>query len=144
MKGQAVVNGDLSDPLEISSRVKQGCVLAPVLFSPFFICILKHAMQDHDKRVYICYHFKGSFFDLCWLTEKTMMWMNLIWEVLFADYCTPMAHTSSDVQIMLSNFSDTSKMFGLTISLGKTEVLVQPAPDDTTSHPSITINDTEF
>ena len=41
---------------------------------------------------------------------------------LFADYYALMAHKSSDMQTMLSRFSDASKLFGLTIKLGKTEV----------------------
>ena len=41
MTGQALYNGEQSDPFTISNRVKQGCVLAPVLFNLFFTCVLR-------------------------------------------------------------------------------------------------------
>ena len=34
----------------------------------------------------------------------------------------------SDLQIIVNKFAEASSLFGLTISLGKTEVLFQPAP----------------
>lgn len=39
-----------------------------------------------------------------------------------------------------SSFSKASKLFGMTISLGKTEVLVQPAPHSQSAAPAITID----
>ena len=53
-----------------------------------------------------------------------------------------MAHTvcMKDLQRMLDRFSETSKLFSLTISLGKTNVLHQPAPYSRPS-PTITIDD---
>ena len=41
MVGQVVSNGVTSEPFEISNGVKQGCVLAPVLFNLFFTCVPK-------------------------------------------------------------------------------------------------------
>ena len=70
--------------------------------------------------------------------------MNLLQEALLGDRCTFMAYMTSDLQIMLSNFSDAYKMFGLTISLGRTGVLVQPAPDNIASPLSITIDGKEL
>ena len=35
-RGQIRLSGDLSEPFPISNGVKQGCVLAPTLFSIFF------------------------------------------------------------------------------------------------------------
>ena len=53
MNGQVVTNGDQCDPFKISSGVKQGYLLALVLFNLFFTCVLKHAVQDLDKGVHI-------------------------------------------------------------------------------------------
>ena len=94
-----------------------------LLFNVFFLSMLSHAVQDLEKRVYIRYRMDGSLFDLRRLTAKTKSLQTLLQEVLFADDCALVAHAEQDLQRMLDNFSEASKLFGLTISLGKTQVL---------------------
>ena len=55
-----------------------------------------------------------------------------------------MAHKPGDLQVMLNSFSDASKQFGLTISLGKTDVLFQCAPNSVAPQPAISIDDVEL
>ena len=50
----------------------------------------------------------------------------------------------SDLQLMLDRFSQSAKLFGLTISLEKTEVLHQPAPGGNSTAPVITIDTTQL
>ena len=58
-------------------------------------------------------------------------------------HCALMAHTEADLQMIVDKFAEASRLFGLTISLGKTEVLFQPAPaSNSATPPSITINGT--
>ena len=66
-----------------------------------------------------------------------------ILEALFADDCALMAHTEPDLQFV-NKFAEASRLFGLTISLGKTEVLLQRAPVSNALPPSITIDGTEL
>ena len=53
MVGVVLAGGNTSAPFEISNGVKQGCVLAPVLFNLFFTCVLNHALRDLDRGIYI-------------------------------------------------------------------------------------------
>ena len=46
MTGQVLSDSEASEPFSISNGVKQGCMLAPVLFNLFFTCVLNHAMRD--------------------------------------------------------------------------------------------------
>ena len=55
-----------------------------------------------------------------------------------------MAHKPGDLQAMLNSFSGASKQFGLTISLGKTEVLFQHAPNSVALQPAIFIDGVEL
>ncbi|TWW53305.1 RNA-directed DNA polymerase from mobile element jockey [Takifugu flavidus] len=55
MQGLVLSNGDTSAPFDISNGVKQGCVLAPVLFNLFFTCVLNHALRDLDRGIYLRY-----------------------------------------------------------------------------------------
>ncbi|XP_056651255.1 uncharacterized protein LOC130453862 [Monodelphis domestica] len=55
-----------------------------------------------------------------------------------------MAHQENHLQTIVDRFSTAIKLFGLTISLSKTEVLFQPAPRRPTNQPCITINGTQL
>ena len=46
MTGQALSDGEESEPFSISNGVKQGCVLVPVLFNLFFSCVVNNAIMD--------------------------------------------------------------------------------------------------
>ena len=71
MTGKVLSNRNVTEAFAISNGVKQGCVLAPVLFNIFFTCMLSHAVRDQEKGVYICYRLDGSLFDLRRLAAKT-------------------------------------------------------------------------
>ena len=53
-----------------------------------------------------------------------------------------MAHTESALQHIVDKFAEATRLFGLTISLGKTEVLFQPSPLAAGHQPSIAIDGT--
>ena len=92
---------------------------------------------------YIKYRLNGSLFDLSRFRAKTKTVERLVTEALFADDCALMVHTEVDLQLIVSKFAEASQLFGLTISLGKTEVLYQPSPASTVNDPpTILIGDT--
>uniref|UniRef100_UPI00398F0602 uncharacterized protein n=1 Tax=Pristiophorus japonicus TaxID=55135 RepID=UPI00398F0602 len=90
MTGEVLSDGTTTAPFAISNGVKQGCVLAPVLFNLFFICILNYAIKDLEFGVYLKYRLDGSLFDLRRLAAKTKVRKRLILEALFADNCALM------------------------------------------------------
>ena len=53
-----------SDPFPVTNAVKQGCVLAPTLFSMMFSAMLTVAFQDGDNGIPIRYRFGGKLFNL--------------------------------------------------------------------------------
>ncbi|XP_076069189.1 uncharacterized protein LOC143041234 [Oratosquilla oratoria] len=130
----------------LSNRMprKIRCVLGPILFNLFFTCVLNHAFRDLDPGVYLRFRSEGSVFDLRRLNAKTKTTEKLILEALFADDCALMAHKESDLQLIVDKFAEGARLFSLTISLGKTEVLFQPAPTSTSQPPSISIEGTQL
>ena len=97
MTGQVLSDGEASESFSISNGVKQGCVLAPVLFNLFFTCVLNHATRDLEEGMYLRYRLDGSLFKLCRLTAKTKTVKKTVLEALFADDCALMAHRESDL-----------------------------------------------
>ena len=110
-------NETLSDSFPISNGVKEGCVLAPTLFSIFFSIVLREAIEDLPDGIYIRFRTDGVSSHAKKTTEE------LINKLLFADDCALLAHTKEAPQHVVKRFSDAAKNFGLTINLKKTEVL---------------------
>ena len=112
---QARLNGDLSEPFPISNGVKQGCVLAPTLFSIFFSMMLKQATEDldDDEGVYVRYRLDGSLFNLRRLHAHTKTQERLIQDLLFADDAALVVHTERALQRVTFCFADASRLFGL-------------------------------
>ena len=116
-QGQVKHNGSLSDSFPISDGVKQGCVLAPTLFSIFFSIILREAKDDLPDGVYIRFRTDGSVFNLRRLLARMKTIEELHTELLFADDCALLIHTEEALHHMVTRLSDAAKDFGLTISL---------------------------
>ena len=53
MKASVNLKGQLSEHFEVRNGVKQGCVLAPTLFSIFLAAVLTHAFREFDRGVWI-------------------------------------------------------------------------------------------
>ena len=63
-------DGKFSEPFQVLNGVKQGCVLAPTLFSEILSTMLLDAFQDRDSGFSIRYRFDGKFFKLRRLQAK--------------------------------------------------------------------------
>ena len=141
-KGMVRQGNDVSKPFNIQNGVKQGCVLAPTLFSVFFSMMLNHANSglDDNDAVYIRYRLDGCLFNLRRLKAYTKTSELMVRELLFADDAALLAHSEAALQRVTSCFARSAKLFGLEVSLKKTEVLYQPAPCDEYHPPRIYID----
>ena len=89
---------EISEPFPVDNGVKQGCVLAPTLFSIFFAAMLIDAFGDCDRGVFIQYRTDGNLFNLRRLKAKFKVCEVLLREFLFADDCALVAHVLEDMQ----------------------------------------------
>ena len=133
-------NGEASEPFSVTNGVKQGCVLAPTLFSLMFSAMLTDASSDSNVGIGIRYRYDGSLLNLRRLQAKTKVSTDTISDFLFADYCALNASSEADMQPSVDKFSDACDNFGLTISTKKTEVMYQPAPGRPYTEPNISVN----
>ena len=74
-------DGEFSDPFPVTNGVKQGCVLAPTLFSMMFSA----AFQDGDNGIPIRYRFDGKLFNLRRLQAKSKVQTEVLDKFLFAN-----------------------------------------------------------
>ena len=140
MMARVIENGDASEPFPVTNGVKQGCVLAPTLFSLLFAEMLSAALTQTNAGIKIKYRTDGRFFDLRRLKASTKVREALVRDFLFADDCALAAHSEEDLQHLADCFSTAAKAFGLTVSIKKTEVLYQAAPGASKPDPDIRID----
>ncbi len=119
MKGTVKYDGATSEPFEIHSGVKQGCVLAPTPFSIFFSIMLSYAFKTSTEGVFLHTRADGKLFNLARLRAKTKVRHVVIREMLFAYDAALVTHTKEDLQQLIDRLSHACKEFGLTISIKK-------------------------
>ena len=144
MQGKILTTDGTPQPFAVSNGVKQGCVMAPTLFSILFAAMLQSALNNCTSGVSIRYRMDGRFYDLRRLRAKTKTCEALITDLLYADDCALVAHSEGALQELADRLSAAATKFGLTISLSKTEVMLQPAPNSNISDPAICINGTQL
>ena len=133
-------NGNSSEPFLVSNGVKQGCVLAPTLFSLMFSAMLTDAFADTDIGMTPSGWLSFQPFNLRRLKAITKVKTNTINDFLFADDCALNSISEDDMQQNVDKFAEACTNFSLMISIKKTEVMHQPGTGKTYIEPSITIN----
>ena len=140
MQARVQNDGEFSEPFEVTNGVKQGCVLAPTLFSMMFSAMLMDAFKDSDTGFPIRYRFDGNIFNLRRLQANTKVQTDVLDELLYADDMDKNASTEAKMQRAMDQVSQSCDNYDLTISTKKTEVVHQPAPGKPYNEPTITVN----
>ena len=85
MMANASVGGEVSEPFSVTNGVKQGCVLAPTLFSIFLSTMLDEGFRDMGDGIYIQPRQSVDLFNVAHFKAKTKTTRILMRELLFAD-----------------------------------------------------------
>ena len=72
------VTGSEDDEFPVTNGVKEGCVLAPTLFSFLFSIMLLSAFKDSDPGIQITYRTDGGVFNTQRLKAKTKVTKSLV------------------------------------------------------------------
>ena len=109
-------------PLEafvITNRVKQGCVLAPILFCLMFLAMPHDAFHHSEDGICIIYKTDGKLHNQHCLKAVTKVKQTVIRDFLFAKNCTLNVTSEHDMQDNLGRFSTACDNCGLTSSTKK-------------------------
>ena len=128
MKAQVSVSGEPSEAFEVNHGVKQGCVLAPTLFSLYLTAVVETMDEGLNRGVFICTRTDGKLFNLARLHAHTKTLEMCIRELLYVDDSALVANNAVDMQQIVDRFSSAAVMFGLKITISKTELLYQLPP----------------
>ena len=98
MNARVQDDGEYSEPFAVTNGVKQGCVLAPTLFSMVFSAMLSDAFREGDIGIGFQFRTDGSLFNLRRLQAKTKVQKDTARDFLFADDCALNASSQEEMQ----------------------------------------------
>ncbi|VDL87320.1 unnamed protein product [Schistocephalus solidus] len=121
-------NRTVSEAFTVTNVVKQGCVLAPTLFSLMFSAMLMDAYRDEQPGIRIAYRTDGHLLNSRRMQASTCVSRTSVHDLLFTDDCALNTVTEEDMQRSMDLFATGCADFGLTISTAKRVVMPQPLP----------------
>ena len=136
---QVLNNGQPSDAFPVTNWVKQGCVLAPTMFSILLTTKLSSAFSDNEDSIKLCFHSDENLFNPGWLQAQTRVKITYVHDLLFADDCILNVSSEAGLQQSMNKFSSACDTFGLTISTQKMQVMCQQVPNTIWPNPRITV-----
>ena len=119
------VGGEVSESVPMNCRTKQGCVLAPILFSIFLAAVTKRTHMRVPAGTNVRSRRDGKLFNIARLRASTKVTHSTITELLYADDAALVAHTWQDMQHLLDAFAEMAVSFGLMVHTEKTEAMYQ-------------------
>ncbi|BHF83399.1 hypothetical protein SprV_0902654100 [Sparganum proliferum] len=150
MMARVTDNGAVSEAFAVTNGVKQGCVLAPTLFSLMFSAMLMDAYRDERPGIHIAYRTDGQLLNQRRLQFQSHVSTTTVHELLFADDCALNTTSEEEMQRSMDLFSAACLNFGLVINTQKTVVMHQPPPNSAIATapnappPQISVNGTQL
>ena len=105
--------------------VRQGCVLAPVLFNISLLCVTQLLHSGIEDNSEVAYRLDGNLFNIRKLQAPTKLHRVRILELQYADDCALVSHSPQGLQSVLDAAVRVYSRMGLTINTTKTEVICQ-------------------
>ena len=134
MRAQVVMAGSQSSSFPVEVGVKQGCVLAPIIFNLLLVAItlVSHCDLQSSDCVGIEYRLDGGLFILRHLQTKNKTSSAVISAIQYADDAAFPSLNADGLQRSLDVMSEAYLRAGLIIKITKTEILCASSPDATT------------
>ena len=101
MNASVSAAGETSEPFGVIAGVKQGCVLAPVLFNLFVTAVLHmiHENPREENGIPISFRYDGGgLFNLARLRSRTKCGSAIVTELQYADDAAFVSHTATGLQ----------------------------------------------
>ena len=140
MQARVQNDGEFSEPFEVTNGVKQGCVMAPTLFSMMFSAMFMDAFRDSDTGFPIRYRFDGNIFNLRRLQAKTKVQTDALDELLYADDMDKNASSEAKMQRTMDQVSQSCDNYDLTISTKRQRLYTNQHLENRMYEPAITAN----
>ena len=126
-----LIEGEPSEPFLTQTGVRQGCVLAPILFNIFVTALAIMVDTKLEERgVAIKYRFDSGLFNIKRFRAKTRV--KYLTDLQYADDCGLIALSVEILQAILETYTWAYEALGLKINIEKTKIMTTPATVDQT------------
>ncbi|BHF74504.1 hypothetical protein SprV_0501759000 [Sparganum proliferum] len=123
MMARVTDNGAISEAFAVTNGVKQGCVLAPTLFSLMFSAMLMDAYRDERPRIRIAYRTDSNLLNQRRMHFQSRVSTTTVHELLFADDCALNTTSEEEMQRSMDLLSAACENLSLVINTQKTVVM---------------------
>nr|VZI07599.1 unnamed protein product [Spirometra erinaceieuropaei] len=123
MMARVTDNGAVSEAFAVTNVVKQGCVLAPTLFSLMFSAMLMDAYRAERLGICLAYRTDGHLLTQRRMHIQSRVYTTTVHELLFADNYALNTTSEEDMQLSMDLFFVACENFGLAINTQKTVVM---------------------
>ena len=113
MRARVQDNGDILEAFAVTNGVKQGCVLAPMVFCLMFLVMLQDAFHHSEDGICIIYWTDGKLHNQCHLKAVMKVKQTIIRDFLFADDC---ALNATSKHYMQDNRTDSPQLVTILVS----------------------------
>ena len=126
MSARVVVDGLESEPFEVLVGVKQGCVLAPVIFNLFLVAVtllFRDGISVSDG-IQFNHRLDGNLFNLRRLKANSKVTEASVLELQYADDAALPSHTTTGLQRNLDVLADAYRRAGLNVNTKKRNIVM--------------------
>lgn len=127
IQARVLVGSFLSESFLVATGVKQGCVLAPVLFNLYVaaINIITYNVINGYKGLAVEYRLDGILFNLRHLQAHTKMTVTEVAQIQYADDLVLLVNSPINLQNSLNLIISAYETMGLKVNSSKGKVIVQ-------------------
>jgi hypothetical protein len=115
--------GNHGDWFDINRGVRQGCVIAPLLFNVYFDCVVRVALAEMPDGSGVRLAFRADGEVLPWHVGRGPATMLTIATLMYADDLVLMSCDKSDLELMLQVFDSVCSRMGMCVNAAKTELM---------------------
>ena len=140
MTATVLFNGTETEPFTTRTGFKQGCVIAPTLFT-FYLCAILFLVRDRlPHGVELDCRLDGRLFNLSRLKAKTKAMKTAVIDLQYADNRAIFAHSAEELQTSLDLLTENYQSLGLSNNIKKNKVIHQPTPGINAGPPEIKVS----
>ncbi|VDL88709.1 unnamed protein product [Schistocephalus solidus] len=144
MTAHVTDNGTVSEAFAVTNGLKQGCVLAPTLFSLMFLAMLMDAYRDEQPGIHIAYRTNGHLLNSRRMQTSTRVSKTTVHDLLFEDNCALNTVTEEEMQRSMGLFAAGCADFWSNNLTTETVIMHEPPPSVKYNAPRINVNGAEL